>query len=130
MNCFKVQLRIFCIRIKIKLNGHTVETENVLRCIVIKILLKGIVHSKTSYSKPVSLFLVLKTKADILKNVVTKQLLVPIDFHSIENTIKVSGDQKVFVYPTIFKMSSFVFNTRNKFSFGFQVAVYKKILQT
>ncbi len=45
-----------------------------------------------------NVFLLLNTKDDILKNVVIKQLLVAIDFHSMENTMEVNGDQKLSVY--------------------------------
>ncbi len=42
-----------------------------------------------------SLFLLLNTKEDIFKSVVTKQLLVAIDFHLWKkNTMEVNGDQK------------------------------------
>ncbi len=50
---------------------------------------------------------------------VIKQLMVPIDFHSIYFlTMEVNGNQKLFGSSTFFKISSFVFNIRNVYSFG------------
>ncbi len=54
----------------------------------------------------------LNTKEDSLEEC---RLLVPIDFHSMGKYFKVSVNQKVFVYPTFFKISSFVFNMRKRF---------------
>ncbi len=46
---------------------------------------------------------------------VIKQLMVPIDFHSIYfATMEVNGDQQLFGSSKVFKISSFVFNIRKK----------------
>ncbi len=45
---------------------------------------------------------------------VIKQLMVPIDFHSITfPTMEVNGDQQLFGSSKFFKISSSVFNIRN-----------------
>ncbi len=41
---------------------------------------------------------------------VIKQLMVPIDFHSISFTMEASGDQKQFGSSKFYKISSFVYN--------------------
>ncbi len=46
---------------------------------------------------------------------VIKQLMVPIDFHSISfPAVEVNGDQQLFASSKYFKISSFVFNIRKK----------------
>ncbi len=46
---------------------------------------------------------------------VIKQLMVPIDFHSIYfSTMEVNGNQQLFGSSTFFKISSFVLNIRKK----------------
>ncbi len=46
---------------------------------------------------------------------VIKQLMVPIDFHSISFPImEVNGEQQLFGSSKFFKISSFVFNIRKK----------------
>ncbi len=62
-----------------------------------------------------SSFILLNIKYDILKMLVIKQLMVPIDFHSIYvPTMELSVDQQVFSSSKFFKISCFVFNIKNK----------------
>ncbi len=47
---------------------------------------------------------------------VIKQLMVPIDFHSIPlATVELNGDQQLFGSSKFLKISSFVFNIINNF---------------
>ncbi len=73
-----------------------------------------IIYSTSSCFKAVWIFFFCWTWNKIFWRMwVTKQLLVPIDFHSMKNIMEVNGDQKqVTPILKIFKISSFVFSRR------------------
>ncbi len=47
---------------------------------------------------------------------VIKELLVPIDFHSISFPMEINGDQQLFGSSKFFKISSFVFNKKQTYT--------------
>ncbi len=69
-----------------------------------------------SFQTCMSFFLMLKINKNIFwRKLVIKQLMVPIDFHSMSfPTVEVNGDQQLFLSSKYFKISSFVFNIRKK----------------
>ncbi len=90
---------------------------------MLPIVIKGIVHPKmliviiyslSCCTKPVLIFiLVLNTKEDILKNGVTKQLLVPTYFESRKTIYGSHWGPATVWFPTFFKIT-FMFNRRKK----------------
>ncbi len=93
-----------------------------LRNIVMKVM-KGIVHPKYNlltlklFQTPMNFCLLLNPKEDILKKIwVTKQLMVPTDFHSIEEKKKSVGTskqilQKYLLYVNIWLLCCFIFTS-------------------
>ncbi len=75
-----------------------------------------IIYSPSWCSKPVRVsFLCWTQKKIFWRMLVIKQLMFPIDFHSISfPAMEVNGDQQLFGSSKLFKIYSFAFNIRNK----------------